>query len=141
MLRRALTSLISPLKPLYLYSQHASDGAVRNQQAISKQYSKYFARLSPEVEKECGQIIRELGKERPDIPSLTKLLEIYLSVTADPSNRSVNGVFSLFCALNITQIAALDRFKRGVTELASRLNVEDVKLSPLEVNLYISNDD
>lgn len=123
MLRRTIISLISPLKPLYLYSQPASDIAIRNQQTIRKQFEQYFTALSPEVEKECGTIIRELGKERPDIPTISKLLDAYLSVTADPSNRSVKGIFSLFCALNMVQIESLGRFKRGVTELTSRLNV------------------
>lgn len=47
MLRRAFTSLISPLKPIYLYSQPASNIVASNQQAIRKLFKEYFTVLPP----------------------------------------------------------------------------------------------
>lgn len=48
MLRRTIKSLLSQVKPFYLYSQPANNLTLRyNQKVTKKQYNEYFGRLEP----------------------------------------------------------------------------------------------
>jgi hypothetical protein len=125
MLRRiaTLSGLLLPIR--------AGLAAVRvNQRTSLEEYNSHFEQKMPVIDRECGEIIREMGKERPNIARLNSLFEDYLEFTKFGNfvPRTLKGLLSVMSAIGMSGCEPLARYRWQLLEQTNRVQLEGERL-------------
>jgi hypothetical protein len=117
----------------------SADTRVTHKAKLAK-YNTYFEQVLPVIGNECGDIIRELGKERPNMMRVNTLLDDYLQFHQEGNfiPRTLEGVLNIIIAIDMGGFETLSKYKFMLLEQVNRVKLEDTLMAPVTINYFLA---